>query len=280
MRLKIYLSISFFIIVLVSIVLAFINFSYSQYDFLYSLDINEKYLLDAFKFSNIHHKKFTETFTQIILQLNESDLSSYDEQYLLKEDIDFEKHGPNNDDLHECTKVLDCVFDGLIKRDPVSLINQICVSYPLRPDMKYTDLNTFGQFIESKDIVSNEGTDFLIDLGTPIVNIETGQIEAVGWLDAGGWRIGIRSLDKKRYYYYAHLQKYEKDFKPGDIVNHGNILGYSGDTGYGPLGTHGKISPHLRIQIKVTYNSDTEPQSVWINPYYLLRFIKLSDTHT
>ena len=41
-------------------------------------------------------------------------------------------------------------------------------------------------------------------IGTPIIAVESGTIEHLGWNQYGGWRIGIRSNDKKRYYYYAH----------------------------------------------------------------------------
>ncbi len=44
-------------------------------------------------------------------------------------------------------------------------------------------------------------------IGTPIVAVESGYIEALGWNQYGGWRVGIRSFDGKRYYYYAHLRK-------------------------------------------------------------------------
>lgn len=44
-------------------------------------------------------------------------------------------------------------------------------------------------------------------VGTPIISVESGYVEAIGWNPYGGWRIGIRSLDQKRYYYYAHLRK-------------------------------------------------------------------------
>ena len=37
--------------------------------------------------------------------------------------------------------------------------------------------------------------------------MEGGTVEALGWNRYGGWRIGIRSDDRKRYYYYAHLRK-------------------------------------------------------------------------
>ena len=43
--------------------------------------------------------------------------------------------------------------------------------------------------------------------GTPIVAVESGVVEAMGWNRYGGWRIGIRSTDNRRYHYYAHNKK-------------------------------------------------------------------------
>ena len=72
-------------------------------------------------------------------------------------------------------------------------------------------------------------------IGTPIIAVESGYIEALGWNQYGGWRVGIRSFDGKRYYYYAHLRKdhpYAKDLCEGQIVTAGDVIGYLGMTGY------------------------------------------------
>ena len=45
------------------------------------------------------------------------------------------------------------------------------------------------------------GHDMMGGLGTPIVAVEGGMVEALGWNRYGGWRFGIRSFDSKRYYY-------------------------------------------------------------------------------
>ena len=42
------------------------------------------------------------------------------------------------------------------------------------------------------------GHDMMGGLGTPIVAVEGGGVEAMGWNRYGGWRIGIRSFDSKR----------------------------------------------------------------------------------
>ncbi len=44
-------------------------------------------------------------------------------------------------------------------------------------------------------------------IGTPVIAVEGGVVEALGWNQYGGWRIGIRSFDGQRYYYYAHLRR-------------------------------------------------------------------------
>ena len=51
------------------------------------------------------------------------------------------------------------------------------------------------------------GNDLMGNVGSPIVAVESGVVEELGWNQYGGWRIGIRSFDGRRYYYYAHLRK-------------------------------------------------------------------------
>ena len=68
-----------------------------------------------------------------------------------------------------------------------------------------------------------------------MIAVESGRVEALGWNQYGGWRIGIRSFDGKRYYYYAHLRKdypYQSNLKEGSLVTAGDVIGYLGHTGY------------------------------------------------
>ena len=86
-------------------------------------------------------------------------------------------------------------------------------------------------------LFSNTQILFFIHIGTPITAIESGYVEALGWNQYGGWRIGIRSFDKKRYYYYAHLRQnfpYALNLEEGSIVTAGDVIGYMGHTGYSP----------------------------------------------
>ena len=86
----------------------------------------------------------------------------------------------------------------------------------------------------------HEGTDIMASVDEPgyypVVSITDGIIEQVGWLEKGGWRIGVRS-GNGNYYYYAHLASYAKEWNAGEPVEAGELLGYMGDTGYGPEGT-------------------------------------------
>ena len=104
----------------------------------------------------------------------------------------------------------------------------------------------------------------------PIVSMTDGTIEQVGWLEKGGWRIGIRSISGN-YYYYAHFHSYINDWKRGDPVKAGDVLGYMGDTGYGPEGTTGQFPVHLHLGI---YLPTMESGEQAINPYWMLRYLE------
>ena len=79
----------------------------------------------------------------------------------------------------------------------------------------------------------------------------------IGWLELGGWRIGITS-ENGIYYYYAHLDSYAP-LSVGDTVTAGQLLGFMGNTGYSKVeGTKGKFDVHLHFGIYVTDENGTE----------------------
>ena len=104
----------------------------------------------------------------------------------------------------------------------------------------------------------------------PVLSMTDGTIEQVGWLEKGGWRIGIRSIGGN-YYYYAHFHSYIKDWKRGDPVKAGDLLGYMGDSGYGPEGTTGQFPVHLHLGIYLPAAGKGEQA---INPYWMLRYLE------
>jgi murein DD-endopeptidase MepM/ murein hydrolase activator NlpD len=103
----------------------------------------------------------------------------------------------------------------------------------------------------------------------PVLSMTGGTIEQVGWLEKGGWRIGIRA-PSGAYFYYAHLYGYAEDWKIGESVEPGRLLGYMGDSGYGTTeGTVGNFEVHLHLGI---YLKTDHYQELSVNPYWVLRY--------
>ena len=88
----------------------------------------------------------------------------------------------------------------------------------------------------------HEGTDLMPPTNQrgfyPVFSATAGTVEHMGWLQKGGWRIGIRS-EQGGYFYYAHLSEYASGMEEGKTVEAGEMLGYMGDSGYGEEGTVG-----------------------------------------
>lgn len=124
------------------------------------------------------------------------------------------------------------------------------------------------------------GNDLLGSVGTPIIAVESGYVEALGWNQYGGWRIGIRSFDGKRYYYYAHLRKdhpYAKDLCEGQIVTAGDVIGYLGMTGYSSHENVNNINiPHLHFGIQLIFNEVQKDgvNQIWIDVYEIIEFLR------
>ncbi len=123
------------------------------------------------------------------------------------------------------------------------------------------------------------GNDLMGAIGTPIVAVEDGYIEAIGWNQYGGWRIGIRSNDKKRYYYYAHLRKdkpYAADFKIGEKINAGTVIGYLGMTGYSREENVNNINiPHLHFGMQIIFDESQKEGNgeIWIDVFDIINLL-------
>ena len=89
-----------------------------------------------------------------------------------------------------------------------------------------------------------------------------------GWLEKGGYRIGI-TTEKGAYFYYAHLESYSS-VEIGDKVKAGDILGFMGDSGYGEEGTVGQFAVHLHLGIYIY----VDEKEISVNPYWVLRYIE------
>lgn len=123
------------------------------------------------------------------------------------------------------------------------------------------------------------GNDLMGGLGTPIIAVEGGVVEALGWNRYGGWRVGIRSFDSKRYYYYAHLQK-DKPFAPGlavgQVVQAGDLIGYMGRTGYSDKENVNNIETvHLHFGMQLVFEESQKEcnSEIWIDVYDIVRLL-------
>ena len=99
---------------------------------------------------------------------------------------------------------------------------------PIAKNYPYSDFDDFGTSRDYGFKRKHLGHDFMGATGTPIIAVEGGTVEALGWNQYGGWRIGIRSHDKKRYYYYAHLRQnfpFNKSLEVGSVVQPGDVIG-------------------------------------------------------
>ena len=124
------------------------------------------------------------------------------------------------------------------------------------------------------------GNDLMGSIGTPVIAVESGTIEALGWNQYGGWRIGIRSEDGKRYYYYAHLRKdhpYAENMYEGKKVTAGDVIGYLGMTGYSQKENINNINvPHLHFGMQLIFDESQVDgkNEIWINVYEIINFLK------
>lgn len=126
------------------------------------------------------------------------------------------------------------------------------------------------------------GHDMMGLVGTPIIACESGYVEALGWNRYGGWRIGIRSDDRKRYYYYAHLRQnrpYAAELKEGDYVSAGDVIGYMGHTGYSDKENVNNIETvHLHVGLELIFDENRRENGneIWVDFYQIARFLSLN----
>lgn len=151
---------------------------------------------------------------------------------------------------------------------------------PIAAGFGYAHYDDFGSSRSYGYKRRHLGHDLMGSIGTPVVAIESGTVEALGWNRFGGWRIGIRSFDKKRYYYYAHLRKdhpYQSGLKEGSLVRAGDVIGYLGMTGYSTKENINNIDePHLHFGIQLIFDESQKDGNgeIWIDCYSITNLLK------
>ncbi len=157
---------------------------------------------------------------------------------------------------------------------------------PIAKYFPYSDYDDFGVSRSYGYKRRHLGHDMMGQTGTPVIAVESGYVEALGWNQYGGWRIGIRSFDGKRYYYYAHLRKnfpYNKSLVVGSIVQAGDVIGYLGRTGYSTNENVNNIdTPHLHFGMQLIFDESQKEgyNEIWIDCYDIIKFLYRNRSET
>lgn len=150
---------------------------------------------------------------------------------------------------------------------------------PIAEGYAYSHYDDFGAGRSFGFARKHLGNDLLGQEGTPIIAVESGIVEALGWNRYGGWRVGIRSHDRKRYYYYAHLRKdapYAPGLEIGQQVTAGDLLGFMGRTGYSDTENTNNIEvDHLHFGIQLIFEESQKEcdSEIWIDVYQINRLL-------
>lgn len=157
---------------------------------------------------------------------------------------------------------------------------------PVAKGYPYSEFDDFGVSRSYGYRRNHLGHDMMGQVGTPITAIESGYVEVLGWNQYGGWRIGIRSFDGRRYYYYAHLRQnfpFNKSLEEGSAVTAGDVIGYMGHTGYSTKENVNNIKQtHLHWGLQLIFDeSQKEGNSeIWVDCYALTRFLSQNRSET
>lgn len=179
----------------------------------------------------------------------------------------------------------DAVLGGLLGAFAIEVDGEWKPTYglkafsPIAAGYGYSHCSDFGNSRSFGFARKHLGHDMMGSLGTPIVAVEGGVVEAMGWNRYGGWRIGIRSFDSRRYYYYAHLQKdhpFADGLKEGDTVNAGDLIGFMGRTGYSDRENVNNIETvHLHFGMQLVFDESQKEctSEIWIDVYPIVRLL-------
>ena len=157
---------------------------------------------------------------------------------------------------------------------------------PIAKGFHYNDYDDFGAGRNYGYKRVHLGHDLMASVGTPVVCVESGVVEVLGWNRYGGWRIGIRSFDGMRYYFYAHLRKdrpYAEGLGEGNIVMAGDVIGYVGRSGYSAKeNVNGIEQSHLHYGMQLIFDESQKEgnNEIWIDLYEITKFLSSSRSET
>ncbi len=182
-------------------------------------------------------------------------------------------------------RAYDAVLGGLLGSYSIEVDGEKKPTYglkaysPIASGYGYSHCADFGNQRSFGFARKHLGNDLMGALGTPITAVEGGVVEAMGWNRYGGWRIGIRSYDSKRYYYYAHLQKdhpFADGLQVGDRVDAGDLIGFMGRTGYSDKQNVNNIETvHLHFGLQLVFDESQKEcnSEIWVDVYNIVRLL-------
>ena len=150
---------------------------------------------------------------------------------------------------------------------------------PISEGFYYSHYDDFGASRSYGYKRQHLGHDLMTSTGTPVIAVESGIVEVMGWNQYGGWRIGIRSFDSKRYYYYAHLRQdkpFSSSLHEGKIVKAGDVIGYVGRTGYSANeNVNGIEVSHLHYGMQLIFDKSQKEgnNEIWIDMYAITKIL-------
>lgn len=111
----------------------------------------------------------------------------------------------------------------------------------------------------------HEALDIVAPRGTPVLAAVDGVVRKLFTSVPGGLTVYEFDLEEQYCYYYAHLDGYAPNLHEGQLLRHGDLIGYVGTTGNAP-----KDAPHLHFAVSLL-----GPDKKWwlgtpVDPYPLL----------
>lgn len=266
------------VLVLICVVLCCGNTPSTKKDFIKWVDFNASlYVLnEAYKIDVASKGKtpFVDVLAYVTLKNGNNFKQSSDKKILKKMNIDSVRE---NKYFKHYKQVYTAVVGNYVGEREDGTYG-IKAYYPLAKGYWYNDFDDFGNSRSFGFKRRHLGHDLFGGTGTPIIAVEGGTITELGWNRYGGWRIGIRTDDTYRYYYYAHLRKnkpFAEGLEIGSKIQAGDLIGYMGATGYSHKeNTNMKSNPHLHFGMQIIFDeSQLDDNEIWIDAYNICRFL-------
>ncbi|MGO5051481.1 M23 family metallopeptidase [Lachnospiraceae bacterium LCP25S3_G4] len=254
----------------------FSQYKSSDLNELAELLIDKKKTIDLLLTNKKYYNYYLETYSAVLGGM----VGEYEIEVPIEDAKVDEGKSPQSDVTTEEAKTQDEITKKWEKRYGLKAFSPIARGY------EYSDYDDFGTSRSYGYSRPHLGHDMMGQTGTPIIAIESGVIEAIGWNQYGGWRLGIRSFDKKRYYYYAHLRQnfpYNKSLEEGSVVQAGDVIAYMGHTGYSSKENVNNINEtHLHWGLQLIFDESQKEgnNEIWVDCYQLTRFLSKNRCRT